>query len=434
MKHSFFSGMICLGTAALTLCAILLGVSFFREQDEAVFKDVTVELGTQTLGIADFLTDPSKKDGAVFVSDVRALDLGSTGTTPVTLRRGSKTQTVQLTVQDTTAPAVEFLEQFTAPLGYTPVPEDFISAVSDSSSTTAAFVTAPAQSDTYSDQVVELTVTDQYGNTTTGKSTLRFDWIHTEVVVELGTPISKADILLNPEKDDALITQEAIDEINLAGAGKYMLTVQSGDSIKSCNITIQDTQPPALVLQQVSIYPDRTCKLEDFIVSAEDASGDVTLELLTELPFGTEGDHTVQIKATDKNGLSITGETQLRIHRDITPPTIYGMFDVNLTANQETPDYMKNVYAVDTSDGHTEVTYDASDVDLTRAGIYYVVYTSADTTGNIATRQRKVTVKPDYADTAKLIEDIASTLEKTDPESLRDYVRNNISYSSFWGG
>lgn len=434
MKRSFLTALICLSALVLTVLAVFAGVALYKTQTEPVFKDVTVELGTETIGIEDFLLNPARKSGVAFVSDVRLIDLGQVGTTPITLRRGKTVQTVNLTVQDTTAPKVEFLSTYTVALDATPAPEDFIVALSDLSPVTTTFTTAPVAAEDHSDQTVEILVTDRYGNATTGSCVLRFDWIHPEVVLELGQELTKERILLDPEKDGELISQEAINEINTGGIGKYSLTVQSGNSSRTCSITVQDTIPPELVLKQISIYPDRTCKMEDFIVACSDASGDVTLELLSELPFGTEGDHVVKIKATDKNGHTTTEETLLRIHKDITPPTIYGMFSIELLANTEAPDYMRNVYAVDNTDGYTKVNCDTSEVDLTRAGVYYAIYTSTDSTGNVGTKKRKITVKPDYADTEKLIADIAAGFENTDPESLRDYVRNNITYASFWGG
>ncbi len=434
MKRSILTGMICFGAMVLTLCAVFIGAGAHRAQDRAVFRDVAVELGTQTLSIEAFLADPAHRGGVAFVSDVRSIDLGTPGSTPVTLRRGKKLQTVTLTVQDTTAPSVTFKSQVTVPLGSTPRPEDFIDFVEDSSETTAAFAAAPASSEDYSDQQVTITVTDAFGNETTGHATLRIDWINPQVTLELGTKLTKAHILLDPEKDDALITQEAINEINLGGAGKYTMTVQSGSSIRSCSITIQDTLPPELVLKEVSLLPSWTCTMDSFIVSATDAGGDVELKLLSELPFGQRGDHPVKIQATDKSGHTVIGETKLRIHDDITPPTIYGMYDMNLTTNQSAPDYDSKVSAYDQVDGKVAYTYDDSGVDLTRAGIYYVTYTAADTTGNVVTRQRKVVIKPDYKDTEKLVADIAASLEKTDPESIRDFVRNNIVYTPNWGG
>lgn len=434
MKRSFLTVLICISALILTVLTVFVGVGLYKIQNEPAFKDVTVELGTQSLHIEDFLINPSSKLDAAFVSDVRLIDLGQVGTTAITLRKGQNTQTVNLTVQDTTPPKLELVNTYTAALGYIPTPDDFVVAFSDQTEVSIQFDQAPQAAQDYSDQTITLTATDLYGNTTTGQAVLRFDWIREEVTVELGTPLTKADILLDPEKDDSLITQEAINEINMGGIGKYSLPVRSGSSERICSITVQDTLPPALEIQEISIYPDQTCTMEDFIISATDASGDVKLEMLTQLRFGEEGDFPVKIKATDKNGLSVTAETTLRIHKDITPPEIYGMWGITVKANAEMPNWDDRVYAVDYIDGNVKYTYDASDVDLTRAGIYYVVYTAKDSTGNIATRQRKVTVQPDYADTEQLVKDIVATIDGTDPESLRDFVRNNIRYVSHYGG
>ncbi len=434
MKRSFLIGVICTGIAVLTVLtsiAVILGLN-----RTPVFHDVTVELGSDPLSIWDFFTEPAQPAGSSFVSDVRLIDLGTPGVTPITLRHGNKLYTVNLTVQDTTAPTATFKSEHTAVLGTEVRPEDFVLSAEDLSPVTVTFVTAPQQADTYSDQAVEIAVSDAYGNTVTGTSILRYDWLRTDVQLELGTTLTKAHILIDAEKDGDLISQEAINEINLAGTGKYTLTVQSGDSVRNCSITVQDTQPPQVELKQVSIYPTQQCKLEDFIVSATDASGDVTLELLTELPFGQEGNHTVQIRATDKNGISCTVQTLLRIHNDITPPSIYGLTDITVTANsQDAPDYTRNVSARDTNDGSVDVFYDASQVDLTTPGVYFVYYTAFDNTGNEAKKARKVLVQPDYVDTDRLIADIAKNLTATDPESLRDFVRDNITYiGQEWGG
>ena len=433
MKHSFLIRIICAGTAALivlTVIALIMG-----SNGTPVFHDVTVELGQESLTIWDFLTDPPRREQSAFVSDVSLIDLNTPGVTPITMRHRNKLYTVTLTVRDTTAPTATFKKEFTLPLGTEAKPEDFVEAAEDLSPVVVEFITAPQQTDTYSDQVVEVRVADIYGNSITGSSVLRYDWVNTYVELELGTTLTKEHILVDAEKDGDLIAQEAINEINLGGAGKYTLTVQSGESVRNCFITIADTQPPQVTLKQVSILPTQRCSEEDFIESVYDASGDVKLELLTDLPYGQEGNHTVQFKATDKNGLSTTAQTLLRIHTDITPPSIYGLTDIKVTANTETvPDYVKNVFARDNTDGYTEVFYDASQVDLTTPGVYFVNYTSSDSIGNVALKQRKVTVTPDYEDTARLVEDIAKNLTATDPESLRDYVRSNITYFPSWGG
>lgn len=437
MKRSFLIGVICVGVAVLTVLtviAVILGGG-----QRPVFQDVTVELGSkESLSIWDFLTDPPKINGSAFVSDVSRIDLSKPGATPITMRHGKKLYRVTLTVQDTTAPAVSFQKELTLPLGTQVRPEDFVISAEDLSPISTEFITAPQDTGTYSDQTVEVAVSDLYGNTVTSTATLRYDWINTDITLELGTPLTKEHILIDPEKDGELISQDAINEINLAGAGTYTLTVESGSSIRNCTITVQDTLPPEVVLKQVSLFPTHWCEMEDFIESVYDASGsdDVKLELLSELPFGQEGNHTVLIKATDKNGISCTVQTLLRIHYDLVAPSIYGLTDMKITANTEkAPDYIAKVQARDDTDGYPEVFYDASEVDLTTPGVYYVYYTATDKTGNLAHKTRKVFVLPDYNDTDRLIADIAKSLKKTDPESLRDFVRDNITYlGPSWGG
>ena len=434
MKRSFLIGAICAGVTVLIILGVVAMLLVTNQQP--VFHDVTVELGSQPLTIRNFLVNPGKRSDCAFISDVSLIDLNRVGTTPVTLRHGKQLYTVNFTVQDTTAPTVTFKDELVILPGAEAKPEDFVTLAEDLSPVSVSFVTAPQSTDTYSDQTVEVAVSDLYSNTVTATALLKYDWVHTNVQLELGEPLTKAHILLDAENDGDLISQETIDEINATGAGKYTLTLQSGESIRECTITVQDTQPPQVELRQVSIYPSQLCVMEDFIVSATDISGDVTLELLTELPFGQIGDHTVQIKATDKNGHSCIVETLLRIHDDITPPSIYGLYDIKLVANSgNVPDYAQNVEARDATDGTVDVSYDASKVDLTTPGIYYVYYTSIDKTGNLAQKARRVIVQPDYKDTEKLIADIAKSLPATDPESLRIFVRDNITYlGPIWGG
>ena len=435
MRNSLFTKLICAFAALLVLLLVFLGVS--QTEEKTVFQDLTVELGQmETVGIWGFLEDDSARSDVAFISDVTKIDLGAVGTTPITMRHGDELHTVYLTVQDTTAPEVQFLKECTLSPGQEVLPEHFVTSVSDASDVYVKFLLPPVESDTYTDQKVEIAVWDDYGNTTAGFAIIHYDWMRESIQLELGDTLTHGDVLIDPQKDAQLIPQEKLDEINAAGVGRYTIEAVSGESHRTCTVTVADTKPPVLELQPVTIYPYQTCSMEDFVVSRSDASGDVKLELLSKLPFGQEGDHSVQILATDKNGLQTTGQTQLRIHSDITPPWIYGLGDITLTMGDELPNLETGVRATDSTDGNVSVSYDASGVNLTSAGIYFVVYTASDHTGNVRTSNRRVRVLPNYADTAKLVEDIAKGLTKTDPESLRDFVRDNIAYvsASEWGG
>ena len=182
----------------------------------------------------------------------------------------------------------------------------------------------------------------------------------------------------------------------------------------------------------MSIYPDRTCKLEDFVVSAADISGEVQTRLTEPLKLDEAGVYTVVVEAEDINGNIATAEAELRVIVDTDPPEFFGMYTLNVEKHS-TPDYYFGISAVDARDGEVEFSVDDSRVDTSKAGTYYAVYTAVDNEGNVGTYRRKVVVLHDAEDTAAWIRSIAAGLS-SDPEEIRNYVRDNIWYSYEWGG
>ena len=117
---------------------------------------------------------------------------------------------------------------------------------------------------------------------------------------------------------------------------------------------------------------------------------------------------------------------------DTKPPVFSGVEDM-VVAKNAALDYEAGVTARDNADGKVPFTYDASRVDITSAGIYYVTYTASDRQGNTTTYRRKIEVKQDTEDTKALVQAVAENLGNY-AEDIRDYVRSSISYSSDWGG
>lgn len=426
-------GIIILSALALVLIAgSILGICLYKQYQLPKFHDVTVELGTSSLTIQDFMTEHAKTGKVGFVSDVSVIDLNKVGDTNLTLRHGSKEETVLLRVQDTTAPTVEFQPQRTEGPQYVPTPEDFIVSVSDLSQTTSYFLEEVAVPAEYTDLHLTLVVEDSCGNITQQECTVTYTWMQEQVALELGQALTKEHVLMDAQKDGHLLEQSKLDEIMAAGVGEYTLTAVSGESTATCKITVTDTTAPTLELKKVSIYPGGSASLKSFIAKSEDLSGDVKLELLTTLDRKTLGSHTVQIRATDIHGNSVTKETTLAVVSDTTPPKISGLSAMTVKKNSS-PDYLKGVTANDSKDGSCTVSYNDSAVDLSKMGTYYVTYTSTDKSGNTATSKRKITVEHDAADTAALAAKIAQSVGN-DPKALRTYVREKVKYTHNWGG
>lgn len=431
-------GMICV----LAVITVLLGglVCGLWLTGLPKFQDVTVELGTQSVSITQFMTRHANVNKVSFVSDISNIDLSKVGQTQLTLRHGNQVETVLFQVVDTTAPEVTFYTSMTQNESYVPDPNDFIQSISDESETTVSFandVVIPAD---YADLTCTVLVTDESGNTTAGECVVHFGRMRQEVVLEYGMPLTKADILLAPQQDGDLIDQADIDAINEALPGVYTIVANVDGEEQTCTVTVQDTIGPELIVKEVSVKPNKDVDVEDFIVSISDNSGGVRLVLKTPLDTRTEATLQVIIEAQDSYGNITTAETVLRVTKDTDGPKINFEHDyVQAYCGGEAPNYMEGVTAIDEVDGECLVIYDDSNVNLDKIGTYEVVYTATDKSGNTTTKKRDVAVTFDYfndtitAEAQALLDEHAAKLS-SDPEEIRDYVRDNIKYNSNWGG
>lgn len=431
-KNKWF--LIILAVVVLAAgCVVTYRVHYSKQEKLPKFHNVTIELGTESLGLQNFLTEHADPSKAYFVTDVTQIDLGTVGNHQITLCHGKKQETITLTIQDTTAPAVEFMTRRVEGIGYIPVPEDFVVNITDYSRTTVSFKQQFVAPEVYSDLHLTVVVSDESGNAVEQLCTVCYTWMRESVLLEAGTELTKAHILIDAEKDGDLLDQAALDQINASGAGTYSVTATSGESTVICTITVEDTQPPQLQLQDVTIYPGGVFTVNSFVVSVSDASGQTELKMNGTYDVNKLGTYTVEITATDKQGISTVLSAKLYVVADTTPPQISGMTAMSVKKHS-TPDWLKGVSAYDGKDGSCAVSVNAESVDLTKAGTYTVYYSATDLSGNKASASRTVTVLPDQEDTKALVVQIAQSLPATDPESIRNYVRSKIMYTSNWGG
>ncbi|MCM1541253.1 MAG: hypothetical protein NC121_08325 [Blautia sp.] len=394
------------------------------------FHDLTVELGTETIGVEAFMTDFANARNVGIVTDLSTVDISVAGNIPLTLRSGHKEETVTLTIEDTTPPEAEFVSWLQETPDYTPDPRDFVASCHDLSDVTVYFAEDVSVPPDYEDQSFTVVAEDAYGNAVSQVCTLSIVWMRDEYTMELGETLGKEDLLYDPDRDGGKIDQGTIDVINASGAGEYTVASLVDETV--CQVHVDDTTPPELVVRDLSVYKGEKVAVDDFVESCSDLSGDVELRLVTEPDVGVLGKQTLTVEATDINGNITEATVVLSVVRDKKPPVIKGLTTLTVAKNSA-PDYLAGVTAMDAADGACEVTFDASRVDLTAAGTYYVTYTSKDRDGNVATSRRAVVVAHDQADTDALADSIAAGLG-SDPEEIRDYVRNNIGYNHNDGG
>ena len=386
------------------------------------FAEVAViELGSSLPEIESLLNGYGKKENASFVN-ADGIDLTKVGKAELIAMHNGKKETVTLYIVDTVAPTAVFCS-VNAEEGTEFNANDFVLESYDRSPVSVRFVTPPV----YGDETARVRVSDESGNFVQADVLIGYRLMPESISLELGDTLTKEDILLNPVKYGDLLSDEVLDSINSSPVGEYTVTLK--DEI--CTVTVKDTVPPVLELKNVTVEQNAHISPASFTVKAEDASS-VKTEFVNEVNTKTVGTFTAEIRAVDESGNAVTATATLKVEYDITPPVLSGITDLSFPKGS-TPDYEKGVFAKDAKEGPVDFTYDASKVDTSKAGTYYVTYSAKDSSGNSVSKKRKITVNHNAEDTAALVAEVASKLS-SDVLEIRNYVRDSIRYNSNWGG
>lgn len=393
------------------------------------FKSITVELGKTEFTVEDFLVSSIYKNGASIVTDLNSIDLTKVQETNIVLEFKGKQEIIKLNIVDTTAPTVKFKDMM-GYLDYIPNPNDFIESKEDLSEMNVEFIEVPTYSD-YGTYDVKVKVSDVYGNETIGNCELMITWLIQEVDLELGSEFSVANVVIDAERFGALVPETELAKVNTMALGTYDISVDIEGKTYTSKVVVRDTTPPDLQLKDITIWDDQKINgYQDFIVSATDISGEVKTELSTQINYGTIGDQTITIKATDVNG-NVTEQTAtLTIRHDSTGPVIYGLTTLSI-AKHASVNYEAGVYAIDEKDGNSDFTANSSSVNEDAAGTYYATYTATDLTGNTSTYKRKVIVSWDYEDVQEKVNDFYNSYcAGQDAYGIALQVNNRIKYSA----
>lgn len=260
--------------------AVVAGGAAFWLYCQPRFHDLTVELGTETIDVEAFMTAFADTRNAGIVTDLSTVDIGSVGSIPLTLRSGSRDETVTLTIVDTMPPEVEFIPRLEKTPDYEPDPHDFVASCHDFSPVKVYFVGNVVVPLNYEDQSFTVVVEDACGNAVSQVCTLSIVWLKEEYALELGEQLHREDLLFNSERDVNMLHQGDVDAINGSGTGEY--TVASLVDERVCRVRVADTTPPELVTRDVSVFQGEAVTVENFVESCFDASGDIQVHLTTE--------------------------------------------------------------------------------------------------------------------------------------------------------
>ena len=270
--------------------------------------------------------------------------------------------------------------------------------------------------------------------TESGSAQSVFADIFHDVTIELGEGLPDiSEFLEEGASAESSRFEEGAKTLSFERVGTYEVPVRYDTTVGTVLLHVVDTTPPTLTLREITVTVSAEVSESDFIESVSDLSGSVTTKVLSEWDTSEPKTFSVIVQAEDESGNVTVEATTLTVISDTVPPVIAGLSDLLIPQGAD-PDYLEGVSAFDTVDGYVDVRCSSEAVDVNTAGTYYIVYTASDANGNTATARRRVIVMHYAEDTASLVASVAESLSATDPESLRDYVRNTLAYNTDWGG
>ena len=370
MKKKMLIGMIA-GISATVLTLGALGGCALWYYRLPKFHDVTIELGQPLPPVSEFMTEDAIEKLSAMVTKPADVDVDKAGVQTLTFTHGGKAETVRLTVEDTTPPALT-LRDLSADIGTELTAIDFVQEVIDLSKVRLELAKPLETPDGYGDVSVEVIATDESGNEARATCTLSYVWMRNEWTMELGSSLSADHILMNPEKDGGLLDQAALDALSKAAVGTYPISATTADGkTGTCQVTVVDTVKPSLKVKNLKVYEGEPVSKEDLVESATDLSGEVTVTLLQQPDSSKTGTYTIGVEAVDINGNKTTAEAVLTVVKDTDPPTFSGLKKLSVDKDKK-PDYTAGVSAIDGKDGNVSFAYDASSVNLSKPGTYTV--------------------------------------------------------------
>ncbi|HHU71775.1 MAG TPA: DUF5011 domain-containing protein, partial [Clostridiales bacterium] len=320
-----------------------------------------------------------------------------------------------LKVIDTTPPMAESVN-YTAMKNEIIAPEAFISNIVDSSNVSIKFKEIPDTS-IIGDQEVVLILEDASNNVTEITTKLTIVDILNSITLEAGfiPHLTTKDFVKDEGQDVSFVTD--LSTIDMSKPASHIIQLNINGTIKNAGIQILDTIPPTATVVNQEVWIGDTIEADAFVTDIVDKTL-VHASFLETPDFARLGEHQVKIILEDE-GHNITElDAVLTISKDEEAPRISGVKDRTIFIG-ETLSYRNGISVTDNKDDEVELQIDSSSVNLKKEGIYKVIYTAEDSSGNKAEKVANITVE------ALLVS--SETLNKLSDGVLDNIINDNMT-------
>lgn len=211
-----------------------------------------------------------------------------------------------------------------------------------------------------------------------------------ELTLEAGEPLPAAQDFFRIPAEDATMS---ITGFQVGTLGTYTVELMTQGKTYTSKLVVVDTVAPQAQAKPVILTQEGTARPEDFVSGIVDATK-VTVTFKAQPHWNTPGTQTVVVILTDEAGNQT--EISSSLLSDSEAPVITGTKNLE-TYVDGTVSYKKGVSVSDNVDEKPVLEIDNSAADLSKPGVYDVVYRATDAAGNTTSITVSLTVreKPD---------------------------------------
>ena len=212
------------------------------------------------------------------------------------------------------------------------------------------------------------------------------------LTLEAGEPLPSAQDFFLISAEDATMSISGF-QVNVPGT--YSVELKSQGQIYTAQLVVVDTVAPQAQAKPVTLNGDAKAAPEDFVTDIVDATK-VTAAFRAEPDWAKAGTQTVVVILTDAAGNTTEISSSLSLQPDSEAPVITGAKNLEAYAGS-TVSYKKGVSVTDNMDEKPTLEIDSSAVDMSKPGVYEVIYKATDAAGNTSSVTVTLTVreKPD---------------------------------------
>ncbi len=234
------------------------------------------------------------------------------------------------------------------------------------------------------------------------------------------------DVLIKSVSPESAVLSEDCTSVTFPLPGDYTVTISAADesgneATAEATVHVTDEISPVFTdfTEQLEVGYGKSVKLSDqeeegvIYAAAEDEISDTAIYIsdvqsvsqdlsatsysmtTDSVVFTDIGDYIVTVTAQDESGNDTSEAISVSVIDEIAPDFSGIRSEYDLTEDDEAPDYLEGVTAIDEIDGNLtgEITLDDTDVNYGVPGEYTVTYYVTDSSGNVAEKSASVIVQ-----------------------------------------